>query len=338
MNELGVVGFIQHNNSKGIKQAANSVTEPFVPYVNTDAALDAISNFTATNCMGYIAPIVRLSNFGANDLASAEIHYDVNGETVQTFNWNGNLAFLESTEVELPQIDFTVLDENEVSVYVVNPNGTTDDFPLNDTISKAFEAAVLTPQEVKLMIKLDNNPEEITWEVLNSTGEAVFSGGPYTTAGSFIQETMTFNVPDCHIFHIYDTGGDGLQVPGFFALFYGGNNEIIAGTNFGSKTSAQFTVSDPLGVDIFEQPAEVVVYPNPMSKLGQVSFNLLEDKAVEINILNMTGQHIRQIEASEFSPGNHAVQFSVADLQTGVYFIQTKIGSETLTNRISVMK
>ena len=338
MDELGVVGFIQHNNSKGIKQAGNSDTEPFAPYVNTDAALNAISNFTATNCMGYFSPIVRLSNFGANDLTSAEIHFHVNGETVQTYNWTGNLAFLESTEIELPQIDFTVLDENMVSAYVVNPNGTTDDFPMNDTISQAFDAAVLTPQEVKLMIKLDDNPEEITWEVLNSSGDIVFSGGPYTTAGAFIQETMTFDVPDCHQFNIYDTGGDGLQIPGFFALFYGGNNEIIAGTNFGSKISAQFTVSDPLGLNIVEQPTEVMVYPNPMNNMGQVSFNLLEEKAVEINIINITGQHISQIEASDYSPGNHTVQFSVADLQTGVYFIQTKIGSETLTNRISVIK
>jgi hypothetical protein len=188
------------------------------------------------------------------------------------------------------------------------------------------------------MIKLDNNPEEVTWEVLNSTGAVVFSGGPYTTAGAFIQETMTFDVPDCHIFNINDTGGDGLQVPGFFALFYGGNNEIIAGTNFGSKISAQFTVSDPLGLDIIEQATEVMVYPNPMNNLGHVTFNLLEEKAVEIRVLSITGQNIRQIEAGNYSPGNHAIQFSTADLQTGVYFIQTKIGSETLTNRISVMK
>ncbi len=338
MDQLGVVGFIQHNNTKGIKQAGNSEAEPFAPYVNTDAALNAISIGTATNCMGSIAPIVTLSNFGANDLTSAEILYHINDENVLTYNWSGNLEFLESAVIELPQVDFSVLDENEITAYVVNPNGVNDDFPMNDTISQAFEAAVLTPQEVKLMIKLDDNPEEITWEVLNSAGDVVFSGGPYTTAGAFIQETMTFDVPDCHQFNIYDTGGDGLQVPGFFALFYGGNNEILAGTNFGSKASAQFTVSDPMGLDVVEQPAEVSVYPNPMNGFGQLSFNLFEEKSVEINILNMVGQHIKRIGASIYSPGNHSVQFSVADLQTGVYFIQTKIGSETITKRISVIR
>jgi hypothetical protein len=338
MDQVGVVGFVQHNTTKGIKQAGNSETEPFAPFYDTDAALTSISNFTETNCMGFIVPIVNLSNFGANNLTSAEIHYHVNGENIQTYNWSGNLAFLESTEVELPQIDFTVIDENEVSVYVVNPNGTTDEFPVNDTIIKAFEAAVITPLEVKLMIKLDDNPEEITWEVLNSTGDVIFSGGPYTTAGAFIQETMDFEVPDCYIFNIYDTGGDGLQVPGFFALFYGGNNEIIAGTNFGSKASAQFTVGDPIGIDFIEQSHQVDIYPNPMNGLGQISFSLLEEKNIEIAVFNLTGQFVKNIETSVYGPGHHNIQFDMEDLQTGLYFIQTKIGNEIQTKRISVIK
>ena len=338
MDQVGVVGFIQHNTTKGIKQAGNSETEPFTPYYNTDAALSSISNFTETNCMGFIVPIVTLSNFGANALTSAEIHFHVNDEDIQTYNWSGNLAFLESTEIELPQIDFGVIDENEVSVYVVNPNGTADEFPTNDTIVKAFDAAVVTPEEVKLMIKLDDNPEELTWEVLNSTGDVIFSGGPYTTAGAFIQETMVFEVPDCHIFNIYDTGGDGLQVPGFFALFYGGNSEIIAGTNFGSKASAQFTVGDPIGINFIEQSHQVNIYPNPMSSSGQVSFSLLEEKDIEISIFNLTGQFVKNIEASVYGPGNHTIQFDVEDMQTGIYFIQTKIGNEMQTKRISVIR
>ncbi len=228
MDQLGVVGFIQRNTSKSVKQAGNSDTEQFAPYYDTDVSLTKIFNFTETNCMGHITPIVTLSNFGVNNLTSAEIHYLVNGENLQTYNWSGDIGFLESTEVELPQIDFTVIDENEIVAYIVNPNGTTDEFPQNDTIIKVIAAAEVTPDEVKLMLKLDDNPEEITWEVVNSIGEVIFSGGPYTDPVAIIQENMVFEEQDCHIFNIYDTGGDGLQIPGFFALFYGGNTEILA--------------------------------------------------------------------------------------------------------------
>jgi len=338
MDQLGVVGFIQHNTTKGVKQAGNSEDVPFAPYVDTDAALTSISNFTETNCLGRITPIVTLSNFGANNLTSAEIQFHVNGENTQTYNWSGNLAFLGSAEVELPQIEFTVLDENEVTVFVVNPNGTNDEFTMNDTIMQAFDKAVVTPDEVKIMIKLDDNPEEISWEVLNSIGDVIFSGGPYTTAGAFVQETMVFETPDCHVFNIYDTGGDGLQVPGFYAVFYGGNNEISAGTNFGSKASAQFTVGDFVGVDLIEQAPEVSVYPNPLNNQGQISFSLLEAKSVDINIFNLVGQFVKNVDTSVYEPGNHVVPINADDLQTGIYLIQTKIGSETITNRISVIR
>ncbi len=338
MDQLGVVGFIQRNTSKSVKQAGNSDTEPFAPYYDTDVSLTKIFNFTETNCMGFVNPIVTLSNFGANNLTSAEIHYLVNGENLQTYNWSGDIGFLESTEVELPQIDFTVLDENEIVAYIVNPNGTTDEFPQNDTIIKVIAAAEVTPDEVKLMLKLDDNPEEITWEVVNSIGEVIFSGGPYTDPGAFIQETMVFEEQDCHIFNIYDTGGDGLQIPGFFALFYGGNTEILAGTNFGSKASAQFSYSDPIGINFVDQSYEINVYPNPLTNEGFVTFGLLEGAEIEIRMFNQVGQEVKKISLNNFAPGNHSVKFDVSDLQTGMYFIQTKIGNQIHTEKISVMK
>ena len=338
MDQLGVVGFIQRNTSKSVKQAGNSDTEPFAPYYDTDVSLTKIFNFTETNCMGFVNPIVTLSNFGANNLTSAEIHYLVNGENLQTYNWSGDIGFLESTEVELPQIDFTVLDENEIVAYIVNPNGTTDEFPQNDTIIKVIAAAEVTPDEVKLMLKLDDNPEEITWEVVNSIGEVIFSGGPYTDPGVFIQETMVFEEQDCHIFNIYDTGGDGLQIPGFFALFYGGNTEILAGTNFGSKASAQFSYSDPIGINFVDQSYEINVYPNPLTNEGFVTFGLLEGAEIEIRMFNQVGQEVKKISLNNFAPGNHSVKFDVSDLQTGMYFIQTKIGNQIHTEKISVMK
>ena len=338
MDELGVVGFIQHNTSKSVKQAGNSGTEQFAPYYNTDVALTNISNFTEANCMGHVTPIVTLSNFGVNNLTSAEIHYHINDENLQTYNWNGDIGFLESTDIELPQIDFTILDENEVKAYVVNPNGTTDEFPQNDTITKAIAAAEVIPDEVELMIKLDDNPEEITWEVVNSIGEVLFSGGPYSTAGGFIQETMVFEDQDCHIFNIYDTGGDGLQIPGFFALFYDGNIEILTGTNFGSKASAQFSYADPIGISDIDQPLEINVYPNPLNNVGFVTFKLLKDTEIEIRLFNQVGQEVKKISYPDLAPGIHTVNFNVSDLQTGMYFIQTKIGNQVQTEKISVIK
>jgi len=338
MSELGVVGFIQNATNKSIKQAANSSTEMFVPYYDTDVALTKISNLTETNCMGKIVPRVVLSNFGVNPLTSVDIVYHVNGENPQTYNWTGNLGFLGSQEIELPEISFSVIPANQAVVYITNPNGTVDDFHQNDTIVKSFNAAVVTPNEVKLMLKLDSNPQETTWDVSNSGGTVVFSGGPYTQANALIQETFQFTESDCYIFTIYDAGGDGLAIPGFFALFYGGNNQIISGTAFGSKALAQFEADATVGFESLSKPIDITVYPNPVNEKGFVNFTLLENKPVTLEILNSLGQSIKKIDEGEVNPGNYNLEFAAADLNQGIYFLKVSIGHDHILKKITVIK
>ncbi|MBI9039421.1 MAG: T9SS type A sorting domain-containing protein [Bacteroidales bacterium] len=241
-DEIGVVGFIQHSANKSVKQAANSSTEPLVPYFSLDASITAIGNMTENNCMGYVNPIVTINNYGADEITSLNINLEINEGEIQTFYWTGNLAFLESQDVLLPEYSFNVEAENNLKVYVSDPNSSTDDFPKNDTLTKIFDEALLAPEEIQLMIRLDTNPEEITWEITDAEGETVFSGGPYSSAGGIINEPLLFENSGCYTFTIFDEGGDGLIQPGFFALFYGSNEIILMGTNFGAMSNQQFSI------------------------------------------------------------------------------------------------
>ena len=241
-DEIGVVGFIQKSTNKSVQQAANSSTDPLVPYYSLDASITAIGNMTEKNCIGFVNPIVTINNYGADEITSLNINCVINEGEVQTLNWTGNLAFLESQDVLLPEYSFYVEDENNLVVYLSDPNFSTDEFPKNDTITRNFAKALLVPEEIQLMIKLDDNPEEITWEITDDEGEIVFSGGPYSSAGSMINELFLFENSGCYIFTIYDEGGDGFIPPGFFALFYGSNEIILMGTNFGAMSYEQFSV------------------------------------------------------------------------------------------------
>jgi len=337
MDELGVVGFIQSSLNKSVKQAANSSTEQFLPYYSIDASLTKISNLSETNCMGKIVPKVVLSNLGPTTLTSVDINFRVNAESTQTYNWSGNLDYTHSLEIELPEINFTVSPVNEVVVFLSNPNGTVDEFHQNDTITKAFNAAVVTPNEVKLMLKLDNNPQETTWDIVNSNGTILFSGGPYTQAGALIQETFQFTESDCHIFTIYDVGGNGLAVPGFFALFYNGSNQIILGTNFGSKATAQFDVDATVGFEELSKPVEISVYPNPVVNQGFISFTLLENNPVTIEIYNSVGQLVSKNEKGMMNPGMYDFELETKGLNKGVYFVKVNIGAEQVTKKFTII-
>ena len=77
------------------------------------------------------------------------------------------------------------------------------------------------------MLRTDANPQENTWEILNSAGDSCMFRRPLSEPPTIYQETFQLEDVECYIFKIYDTGGDGLVIPGFYALYYGSNNYII---------------------------------------------------------------------------------------------------------------
>ncbi len=96
---------------------------------------------------------------------------------------------------------------------------------------------------VTLTLTLDNYPGETTWDLKNSAGTVVASGGPYSTAGATV--TRNFNLAaDSYTFTIYDSYGDGICCAygnGSYTLTSGGTT-IASGGSFGSSESTNFCV------------------------------------------------------------------------------------------------
>ncbi|MFP4470831.1 MAG: T9SS type A sorting domain-containing protein [Bacteroidales bacterium] len=322
IDELSVIGFIQDNDDKDVKQSAISSSTPFAPIYANDAAALGISNLTETNCMGYASPEITIANFGSDPLTAVDIVYSVNGEAAVTYNWTGNLAGLQTQKVMLPQIDFAVLDENELVVTLENPNGSSDEYPANNSSSYMFDAAITTPNEVFLMIKTDDHPEDITWEVSSSAGEVVFEGGPYSESGVIINESMVYDVSDCYEFTIYDSQGDGIQAPGFFALYYGSGTQIVTGTAFGSEKRGQYAVDATVSVnELNSGKNRIELFPNPAGDQATISMQLVQDDEVEIAVLNSLGQHAAVLFKGKLARGVHEIPADLSQLNRGIYYL-----------------
>ena len=124
------------------------------------------------------------------------------------------------------------------------PNSTTDEDFTNDTLLIEFDA-LLEGDKVTLEIDLDAYPNETTWELINSTGDIIYSGGPYTGQ---LFETVTaewcLNADSCYVLKIYDSENDGLS--SFFGdgdyRIYKADGTIIYDLpepNFGSENENQ---------------------------------------------------------------------------------------------------
>jgi hypothetical protein len=338
MDEVGVVGFIQETASKNVQQAGNSSTEPLTPLYNNDVNALKISNVTSTNCLGLVNPKITIRNNGANPLTQLDIHYRLNDEAVYTYSWTGNLGFLESTEVTLPQANFELLDTNYFYAYSDNPNGVPDEFTRNDTLIQRIPRAAITPLTVKFMIRTDPNPQEDTWEIQNSAGQVVESGGPYPNPSTIYQETFVLPDQECYVFKIFDTGGNGLLIPGFYTLYYGNNNNIIVGSTFGYADSAYFEVNTQVGITEKEGEACVSIYPNPANSFINLNFFMTYNEKVNITVYDLVGHAVKSETPSSLSAGQQEIRMATDDIKPGLYLVKTTIGGKTQTQKLTIVR
>jgi len=330
------IAFIQDNDSKEILQASKVAVPDLMPMYFDNAGCLAVNMVPLTNCTGDIEPTVTIANGGATNLTSVEVNYQVNEEDMNTYNWTGDLAYGETEQVTLPTVSFDILDENDLLIYTSNPNGNPDEDPLNDTTSTTFTSAVDVDPDIHLYLKLDDYPEETSWELINSAGEVLYSGGPYTEPQLFVQETLALTDDDCYTFYLYDTGGDGLASPGFYKLMDGNFGLIFENYNFnGVDESYQFAI-DLVSVEESEELTAFSVFPNPFEDYTHISFVLEEKTNVDIVVYNVMGELVSSFESKSYEPGRHVETLNAESLNSGVYFVNVKIGDRNMTKKISL--
>lgn len=87
-------------------------------------------------CNGSFSPTVVIQNYGNTNLTSCNVTVMVDGNTVQTYQWTGNLARYEVANITLNSISGLSDGQHTISVELSNPNNTNDENPANNTISK----------------------------------------------------------------------------------------------------------------------------------------------------------------------------------------------------------
>ncbi len=334
-----LVIFLQDNTNKTILNASKRELIEFGNVNDYDASLSQVGNLPNESCVGTFEPSFTLRNNGNVDLTTLTIKYKVNESDWSTFNWTGNLAFLSEETVQLPAIEFTADDDNELIIYSENPNGNPDQYPLNDTIAHIVPGAGITPTTVNLFMRTDIHPEETSWEIVDDEGTVVFSGGPYSQSGQMVQETFELDGNQCYKFNFYDAGGDGLLNPGVFMLYHGTNVAILQGMgDFGSLMSTDFHTDDATSVSELPTEASISVYPNPFSNYTNIVLNTSVISNVKVNMYNILGELVYQSDEGIMASGEHRIRISSNDLKNGIYFVRLQINDKVYTERVTLAR
>ncbi len=130
-----------------------------------------------------------------------------------------------------------------VSTWFLHDEKMTFSLPLVEESNTGF-----CSDDFLLVIKTDNKPEEVYWDVVdNNNGETVLRGGPYSLPESIHTHRACLSDGN-YTFHMNDLGGDGVccdDGKGFFSLYHDEVELVDSNGQFGYKNSTIFVLASP---------------------------------------------------------------------------------------------
>jgi len=327
INQLSAVAWVQDATTKVIYQGckSNGVLDPFYVKNCKISDLQHMQNYV---CSGNSSPYVVVDNFGSEAITNLVLKVSVNGTEIKTVNWEGTIQTAHSAKIQLGDIEFETVAENELQVEVVTINGGADEYANSVYIHEFSAAEEVVGKSFKLVIRTDNDPQDVTWEVANTnTGDVVFSGGPYEEANKLYTELFELNEDGCYVLTIYDAGGNGLtNGTGYYGL-KAGSKSLFSGSDFKDMESNEFSYAN--STDVTEnQENTLSIYPNPSNGFVTVdsegSNNVSVYSIAGQNVYNQVIDGVSTIDLSSIGKGTYMIVVTNANGESAKQVIVIK--------------
>ncbi len=324
-----------------------------------NAAVLAYNGYEGAVCgeLDY-APSITIQNLGTETMTAATVEMSINGTVEQTIDWTGNLATYQLEEISFESTMLT--GANDVVISLVNVNGADDEDNSNDEVTATINAATTVfDNTVNVRITTDDYGAETYWAFLDAAGNIVADGGnpevgltnngpqppahpdAYDNATTYNEEVVLPDDPDCYEFVIADYYGDGICCAygnGSYEVTTSGGEIIAEGGEFEALDSTPFERAWPLSADEVEIATNLNIFPNPVSELMNVTFDLPESTQLSVVVYNAVGQVVKSLNTANYTAGNHTLAIDVADLASGMYMVSMQSDKGSMTQKITVAK
>ena len=287
-------------------------------------------------------PLIKIRNYGNAPLTALEIEYNVVGSSTNTFNWTGNLAFLETEEVELPNLNNWYGSANIFEVTLKNPNGQIDEYNENNSMQSGFDIVPEYPETFALWVGTNNGvintlsqESETSWDFYDENGNTVFTSGSLIGNTQY-RDTLSFS-PGCYTFIMEDTDEDGLD---FWANNDGAGmvrfREIGASwlhafnADFGTNIIHQFTIGEAQNTTQ-NNLIDWEIFPNPTKH--NVTIEGFSNNKSKIIILDNLGKEVMPPITKE--SGFISETIDLTKLENGIYFIKIDNGKSQAVKKVA---
>ena len=180
-----------------------------------DAAICQIVTPNGLMCQDIYTPEIEIRNYGTDPLTSATILMFFDGYYEGSIPWTGYLENGESDFIELNAFAATQGSHN-LQVKIQNPNGYSDEFPANDTLSRSF---------IRINPQLINAGDNCQW-VIGNNQNVTSSGVDKPSCGNYKGNDVWFKAIVPSSGHIV-VKGLALDFPdGAMAIYEGDCEEL----------------------------------------------------------------------------------------------------------------
>jgi hypothetical protein len=303
------------------------------PAFTLDAAMENIISPTTEQVYARLNPncadpVIIIRNTGTTTLTSLDITYGVTTAPQRTYTWNGNLEFMQTDTVVLPQPDWggvTAGNANFIAV-LSKPNGGSDQYAFNNTVRSSFVIPPRFDSRFIVLLRTNNNGNETSYTIKNDAGQVVYSRS--NMGNNILYKDTVDLLNGCWEFRLTDAGEDGLSwwantAQGSGSLkFLKINGQAFRSYNsdFGGEIRENFTTGHVLSVN--ENPAGsfMEVYPNPASTELNIEVFGNNEKHAKVSILAPDGRTVVQ-QTADLSL-NGRITFDLSDGPAGIYFVR----------------
>ncbi|MBL0104003.1 MAG: T9SS type A sorting domain-containing protein [Bacteroidetes bacterium] len=286
-------------------------------------------------CEG-MSPMITIKNNGADTLRTVTVSYYIDNGGAQTYVWNGALAMMDSTSIELPPIGFSA-GAHSFTAYLDQPNNAADEYTFDDTLTTSFVTTnVYNTNFIRIFLKTDNSPNEASWTVKDESGNVLYQRTNFPGAGVTYMDTV-YLANGCYSFTAYDSYGDGLccyNGNGFFRLLKGSTGTIIATAgDYGDFMNVNLTIDYQVGIDEISESQELFIYPNPSHGEIRLNTSILSEE-VNIDLIDMTGRVV--YIANRIAIEDYTCTLSFPEVNSGIYFLRLHSKTGDLIRKIVI--
>ena len=165
--------------------------------------------------------------------------------------------------------------------------------------------------------------------------------------------TLDWSLPetpyDIHTVTLYLEGTEIVQLP---ASVLGYSEPALEGIyNFSATATYSMGVSEPVFTEVFVGPVDtddpvapelclsrINVAPNPFRTSSLVSLELGRAANTRVELYNLKGQKILELQHAYLSEGVHSFTLDAANLSSGLYLIRAQTGDQVINRRVLLLR